>query len=192
MKRFLLIVFAIILCISAVSCKNQAPAEETTEAATEAEVKDDLTPVLGDWVCKIKLSDAMTEANHSVWSKDIAGDYVVTLQFNSDGTIAVSADMDKAVEAVRQYLLGSYDESAAELAAKHHTKALSLKDKYNDVTYKVEDNKVVFSNGARLAISDGGKALIPDGDSLKVCHTNEGDDCQWFNTVISQVKFERV
>ena len=192
MKRFFVIFLVIVLCISAVSCSKagEGKIEETgeTEAATDL-----VTPVAGKWTCNLKLSHVMTEAQHTKWSDEMAGELTVTLVFENDGNVKIFVNTADATDHLRKYFIASkYSEAAAEAAAKFNAKSLELGDDLKNLTYSFSENKVELSSKAVLTLSEDGKTLTPVLETCNV-HHRDAENCknQWFEELIKEMKFAR-
>lgn len=186
MKRFFIVLLALILCLSVVSCGKKTETE-----AESNEAVDMVTPVSGKWTCSVKLSHVMTEAQHSVWSEKMEGDITFTLVFENDGNVKIFANTADATEIMKKYFVSEgYSEDAADLAAKHNAKDLAFGDELKNLKYTFAENKVELSSKATLKLSEDGKKLTPVLDTSYVYHDGE-EKCQWFDRLINEMEFER-
>lgn len=187
MKRLFLVLLAIVICISAVSCSKAGEGElEETQAEN-----DIVTPVSGKWTCSVKLSHVLSEAQHTVWSEKLTGELTFTLVFENDGNVKVFTNSADATAMIKNYLLASgYGEDAAAMKADLDTKDISIGDKLGELKYTFAENTVELSSKAKLKLSDDGKRLKPVLESCYVHHDGE-EKCKWFDQLINEMEFER-
>lgn len=179
------------LCITAAACSDKPSTEKLNSAMDEmkGEVENLRSAVVGEWECEFSLADVLTEVHHTVWDKNMAGTYTVSVEFTDDGKVKLTSNDAEFEEALRTYFLGEeYSDEAAKTAAKHYGSPLKLAE---ELTYTYASGRVKLSTGMELVLSDDGKTLTVDMESVDN-HDHEGETCETYNGLLAAAKTERV